>query len=87
MRDVQVDMLVDSQKWGLYLGKRTELLLDLGITGIEVTDRERGKSSQNKCSLCPGLLETGVPTCHGSVSERRIHRMCQKPKKRTWFLL
>lgn len=49
--DVQVEILVDSEKWSLNLGKRTELALDLGVTGIEVIDKDRGKSSRHRGSL------------------------------------
>lgn len=49
--DVQVEILVDSEKWSLNLGERTELALDLGVTGIEVIDKDRGKSSRHRASL------------------------------------
>lgn len=49
--DVQVAILVDSEKWSLNLGERTELALDLGVTRIEVIDKDRGKSSRHSGSL------------------------------------
>lgn len=49
--DVQVEILVDGEKWSLNLGERTELALDLGVTGIEVKGKDRDKSSRQRGSL------------------------------------
>lgn len=43
---VQVERLVDSEKWGLNLGGRTKLALGLGVTSVEMTNKDRGKSSR-----------------------------------------
>lgn len=49
LEDVQVEMLADSDKRDLNVGERT----DLGITGMEVTDKDRGRSSRHRGSLSP----------------------------------